>query len=73
MYLKLTENGGSRVIEVTECYFSRAPGPHVKYKKVGEAEEYAELIGDAFIIDSGGVTIEKFFIHPKRSIEGMNK
>lgn len=71
MYLKLTENGGSRIIEVVECRFSRAPCPNVVYRKAGENEEHADLISDAFVISDEGVTIEKFFLRPRS--EGMNK
>lgn len=71
MILKLTENGGFRLLEATDIHFSRAPEPSVTFKRdPGSAEERITLVGDAFVLDEGGNTLDKFFIQPRQ--EGRN-
>lgn len=73
MILKLTENGGFTVIEVTECRFSRAPTPHVEFKRQvvkdcpAPEKEKLDLLGDAFVLNGRGDTVEKFFIVPRKA------
>ena len=82
MILKLLENGGSRLIEnVAECRFSRAPVPHVLFKrrvrnsyeglvKIDKEElspeERIDLVGDVFVLDARGDSIDRFRIDPRK-------
>jgi hypothetical protein len=64
--LKMVENGGFRLIEVTACHFSRAPTPHVVYTSKG-VESRHDLVGDAFVLNESGETIDKFFHQPRQA------
>lgn len=75
MLLKLLENGGSRFIDnVADCRFSRAPTPHVTFRRtlpcgaenaLGE-EERVDLFGDAYVLNAHGDTIDRFKADPRK-------
>lgn len=83
MILKLLENGGARLIEnVGEFRFSRAPVPHVLFRRrvrnsyengFGKVEkdelsleERIDLVGDVFVLDARGDSIDRFRIDPRK-------
>lgn len=68
MFLKLMERGTEdfRIIEVSSVSFRRLEEPCVVYREMAATEEKrAFLKGDAFVLNSEGDTIEKFYLVPK--------
>jgi len=67
MYLKLPEDdGGYRLIEVSEVAFRRFPEPRVVYVNGTGEEKEVKLISHAFLMNNEGATIESFFVRGRR-------
>lgn len=68
MIVKLIERttGGFRNIEgVTDCSFRRLPEPVVVCNPGTPHEKTYPLVGDAFLLNDRGDTIEKFTLIPR--------